>query len=158
MKKSKAIQHTLFCNNRPATPKPVLWSFWISHKITQYENRESTGVGKMAAYITQLQATNLAGDISHLAPLWLSLQGKRESPEKGSSGHLSKAFGRSWAIILPPNQPQHSINREQHEYISSTIFFFKSLTVKDYKSVKHSILGQFPTWVTLSSLSISPLF
>lgn len=146
-KNSKAIQHVLFCNNCPATLKLVPWPFWISHKITQYENRESIGVRKMAIYITQLQATNLASDISHLVPLWLSLQGKEKA--------LKRAAQATWVKLLSIRELSFFLQINLNTVLKGTSMSplvqkdFSSkvsqCSLKDYKSVKHSILGQFPT-------------
>lgn len=56
------------------------------------------------------------------------------------------------------NQSLHSIARSQSEAVSSTRFFFKIPTMLPEglkKGMKHSILDQIPTWVTISYLNFS---
>lgn len=153
-KNNRTRQHTLFCNNCPATLKLVPWYFWISQKVNQYENREYVSVSEMTVYITQLQATNLASNISHPVPLWLSPQGKERPLKRAAQTTWVKLLGiHELAFFFQSNLNTMlkgiSLRPQVQQGFSSK---FPQCSLKAYRSMKCSILGQFPVWVAKSSL------
>lgn len=101
----------------------------------------------MAIYNTQVQATNLASEGSQLIPFWLSPQGEETA--------LKRAAQTTWVKLLGIYELgfffQTNLNTVLKDISLRPLvqqdFCWKlpQCSLKDYKSMKHSMPGQFPT-------------